>query len=105
MKLGSKNLSTEDYTKLVVRYMIPTTNSKTSYSSAIYFTTSDKSSVSESQSIYSKLIVDGNYHYIVYDLTAKGNWSGNIADLRFDYFQSDSLAGDVIYIESIYLMK
>ena len=105
MSLGSENLSTEDYTKLVVRYMIPTTNSKTTYSSAVYFTTSDNKSVSESQAIYSKLIVDGNYHYVIYDLTAKGNWSGNIADLRFDYFQSDSAAGDVIYVESIYLMK
>jgi hypothetical protein len=103
MDLRNKGLSTSDYTQLVVRYMIPTTNSKSSYSSTVYFTTSDSAGESEDKAIYRTLTVDGNYHTVVFDLDEKGTWTGDIAKLRFDYFQGACVNGDVIFIQSISL--
>ncbi len=99
--LSSSALNTDEYTKIFIRYMIPVTNSKTSYSSTLYFTTSENTKVSESKTSYNKLIVDGQYHTLVIDLAEHTAWQGNIAGLRFDYFQGASADGDILYIEYI----
>ena len=103
--LADANLSTSEYTKLIITYMVPTTNSKSNYSSCLYFTTTENSGFSESQTISAgSLIVDGNYHVLVIDLTKKSDyWTGNVAKLRFDYFQSTCADGDQFYIQSIKL--
>ncbi len=105
MDLSSESLSTTEYTKLFVRYMIPVTNSCEKYESTVYFTTSDSSGYSETKAIYltGNLIADGKYHTAVFDLTKKGSWTGNIGKIRFDYFQDYCVDGDVIYIEYIAL--
>lgn len=100
--LTSEALSTDDYTKILVRYMIPTSNSQSSYTATLYFTTSEYTTVAESQTVYSnKLSVDGQYHTLVIDLADHEKWQGNIAKLRFDYFNSTSAEGDIMYIEYI----
>ncbi len=99
--LSSSNLSTDDYTNILIRYMIPTANSQSSYTSQLFFTTSENTKEAESQSVNSKMIVDGQYHTLVIDLAEHEKWQGNIAKLRFDYFQSTSAEGDVMYIEYI----
>ena len=104
MDLSAKQLSCADYSKLIIRYMIPTTNSKTSYSSALYFTTSESGGYSESRSVYTRVEADGEYHTIVIDIAGKStDWTGLISGLRFDYFQSACENGDVMYIKYIKL--
>jgi hypothetical protein len=103
MDFTKNHFSTGDYTKLVVRYMIPTTHSSAAPSTAVYFTTSVDGSLSESKSVYGKLVADGMYHYCVFDLSTKAGWSGEIATIRFDYFQNNTLEGELIYIDSIFL--
>lgn len=98
---SSSALSTDEYTKILIRYMLPVTNSKSSYSSTLYFTTSENTKVSESQTSYNNLIVDGQYHTLVIDLAEHAAWQGDIAKLRFDYFQSASTEGDIMYVEYI----
>ena len=103
--LTEASLDTADYTKLVITYMVPTTNSKSNYSACLYFTTSESTGFDENKSISAgSLTVDGSYHILVIDLTKKSEyWTGNIAKLRFDYFQSACADGDQIYIQSIKL--
>ena len=105
MNLSLESLSTAEYTKMFVRYMIPVTNSCEKYGSTVYFTTDESGSYTEDKAIYlyGGLIADGNYHTAVFDLSQKETWTGNIAKLRFDYFQGTCADGDVIYIEYIAL--
>ena len=101
--LSSYDLSTTEYSKLFVRYMIPTTNSKTKYPSTIYFTTDESKSESEDKAIYDYVYADGQYRTIIFDLSSKETWTGDVVKFRFDYFQGECADGDMIYIESIEL--
>jgi hypothetical protein len=104
--LKNENLSTSDYSKMLIRYMIPKTNSQEKYGSVIYFSTSDYPSYGEDKTVYGlNLIKDGCYHTMIVDFSDEPLWSGNIGTFRFDYFQSDSRDGDVMYVESIALIK
>ena len=103
--LTEASLDTADYTKLVITYMVPTTNSKSNYSACLYFTTSESTSFDESKTVYAgALVADGSYHTLVIDLTNKSeNWTGLVGKLRFDYFQSGCADGDQFYVRSIKL--
>ena len=103
MDLKSQALSTDEYTKLFVRYMIPTTNSRGSYVSTVYFATDTTGGYNEASSVYMPLVADGQYHTVIFNLSEKATWDGIISKLRFDYFQGDCVDGDVMYIESIAL--
>lgn len=106
INLKNENLNTSDYSKMLIRYMVPKTNSQEKYGSVIYFSTSDYPSYGEDKTIYGlNLIKDGCYHTMIVDFSDETLWSGNIGTFRFDYFQSTSKDGDVIYIESIILIK
>lgn len=99
LDLSEYEYSTEEYSKLYIRYRVPLSNSKGKYSSTVYFTTTESGSYSESKAVYSALTVDGLYHTLVVDLSQKATWTGNIVKIRFDFFQSDCADGDVIFIE------
>lgn len=101
--LSAYELRTADYSKLFVRYMIPTTNSNTSNSSTVYFMTDGSNSASEDKSVYCSVTVDGCYHTVMFDLSSKDTWVGNLVKIRFDYFQGNCVDGDKFYIESISL--
>lgn len=100
--LSSSNLSTDEYTKILIRYMIPTTNSKSAYASSIYFSTTG-SGINKNQVKSGSFIIDGQYHTLVLDLADHELWKENIAKLRFDYFEGSSSDGDVIYIKYIFI--
>lgn len=99
-------LNTGEYTRLTVEYMMPAVNSK-NCSAAIYFTTSDNSSLNGSKRVSAKgLVADGEYHTMVFDFTQIAEyWTGEILRLRFDYFENTPDAGDVMYIRSFKLEK
>ena len=106
LDLTRYDLSASEYTMMVIRYRVPTTNSKAQYAPAVYFTTMDSNGYSESKSIYGEHFEsDGEWHTMVFDMTQKETWTGTIAKIRLDYFQSSCTDGDVIYIESISLKK
>ena len=91
---------------MLIRYMIPKTNSQEKYGSVIYFSTSENPSIDEDKTMHvSDLKADGCYHTWVVDFSEEMYWSGNINSFRFDYFQSASQNGDVMYVESITLIE
>ena len=100
---SSLALSTQDYSSLVIEYMVPATNANSSYSCTTYFATSEQGGFAEARAVYQILTVDGAYHTLTVPLADNVNWTGNIAKIRFDYFQSANVEGDVVYIKSINL--
>ena len=48
---------------------------------------------------------DGKWHYYIFDLTDKENWTGNINGWRFDIISGDSLPGNYVDFASIQLFS
>ncbi|MBQ7316101.1 MAG: hypothetical protein IJW90_03215 [Clostridia bacterium] len=48
---------------------------------------------------------DGKWHYYLFDLTDKENWTGNINGWRFDIISGDSLPGNYVDFASIQLFS
>ena len=88
-----------DYGYLEIVYMIPTTNSLTSYSCQLFICADDRINPGESDSVMVNLIADGNYHVLRVKLSEKEFWRGTINQIRFDYFNSGE-KGDVMYIRA-----
>ena len=102
--VASKTLMAEDYTTLVIEYMIPTTNSTTSYIPDLFLSTGELIGAS-SKARYrpsSNYVVDGQYHTLEIPVSTLDYWSGQVNKIRFDFF-TKCAAGDVIYIRSIKL--
>lgn len=104
LDFSSLNLSTVEYPKFVVEYMVPTTNSKTTYGSALFYSTSD-GGISSEKTVKATLTVDGEYHTATFDLSGEASWTGNVAVMRFDYFNGTCAEGDKIYIRRIALVR
>lgn len=96
-----KLYSAEDYDRFVIRYMIPEDNTLKAYNAQIFFSCDGKS-FAESVSVREKLKKDGKYHELSIDLSDKDFWSGEISEIRIDFFDTCAL-GDEFYIESIEL--
>lgn len=94
----------EDYTTMLVEYMIPTTNSDASYVPDFFICTGDRTSASADARYRpdTNYIADGRYHTLVIPLSNLDFWSGKINAIRFDFFDRCS-DGDEIYIRSIKL--
>lgn len=96
-------LHTDDYKTFKVEYMIPATNSSDIYSCTVYLCAGDilgpTGGVSEHAG---NMPADGQYHVLEINLGANPNWTGEIHQLRFDFFDGYAI-GDVIYIKSITL--
>ena len=48
---------------------------------------------------------DGEWHYLLVDLSATANWTGVITGWRFDYLSGDSRPGDAVEFASIQLFR
>ena len=101
--LSSSVLSADDYDKITIKYMIPTTNTAAAYSGTLFLQTG---SVTEANGSYTvpmrDLIRDGQYHEVVVELSNAKGWSGNINAIRLDFFDGCG-AGDTMYVKSITL--
>lgn len=95
-------LSADNYKTIEITYMIPTTNSKTSYSYQFFFTCAGSGGFAEARSVTGQYTADGKYHTLTVTFDGKEGWSGAIKKIRFDYF-SGCAVDDVIYIKSINL--
>ena len=89
----------EDYAYVEIVYMIPTTNSKNSYSCQLFICADKRINAGESDSVRVNLIADGNYHMLRVKLSEKDFWKGTVNLIRFDYFDT-SEKSDVMYIRS-----
>ncbi|MBQ1233147.1 MAG: hypothetical protein IIX86_06430 [Clostridia bacterium] len=95
-------LKAGDYSKIVVTYMIPTSNSKGSYRTELFLCTGSLMNAEGGKSVTQQIVADGEYHTIEFNVSGLAFWSGNINAIRFDFFDGGA-EGDVIYVRSIEL--
>lgn len=51
------------------------------------------------------LLRDGQWHYLLVDLSQKANWGGIVNGWRFDYISGDSDAGDAVEFASVQFFR
>ena len=100
LDFSNADISADDYTTIEITYMMPTTNSRASYSYQLFFACEESQGFAEARSVTGNYVADGEYHTVTVRLDNKDGWAGAIKKIRFDYF-SGCAAGDVIYIKSI----
>ncbi len=91
----------EDFDTLVIRYMIPKDNTQGRYQSQIFLRCND-SGLTEDISVRTGLMKDGAYHDLKIDLSDKDYWTGDLTEIRIDFFDICGV-NDEFYIESIKL--
>lgn len=97
-------IHTADYGKLEIVYKVPTSVAAAGKRFQVFIGAGDVTSPSASYQVMKDLVVDGEYHTLVFDLASLSYWKGDINFLRFDFFDACS-PGDVMYIQSIKLVK
>lgn len=103
---SQSGLNADDYSKLKITYMVPTGQSRSNFSYAIYPCSGDFNAPSVNVQIYKStgIIADGEYHTLEIDLSQYAFWGGKINQIRFDFF-NEADVGDVFYITSFELVK
>lgn len=102
--LSEKECFAEDYERVDIVYMVPTSNSASANFSRLFTCTGEQANATGSMSIGGKLVVDGQYHTVSYNVSSYNFWTGKINQLRLDFFESAE-KGDVMYVKSIKLIK
>ena len=97
-------LKAEDYSKIVVEYMIPKTNKQKSYRFEMYFCVGGVTEPTEDNSARENYVFDGEYHTVEVPMDSFKTHSGEMLSLRFDYFAT-AAAGDVMYVKSVTFVK
>lgn len=98
----SSTYNADDYSTLELVYMVPKTNSFTSYSIEIFLSTGETLTAEAGRSAVRSLVCDGEYHTLTVDLSALSFWNGKINEIRLDFF-TQSAIDDVLFIKSIKL--
>lgn len=99
---SNPTLKAGDYNKIVITYMIPTTNKYSNYNAELFLCTGSVMNAEGSKSVRQQLVADGKYHTVEINVSGLNFWSGNVNAIRFDYFDACT-EGDVIYVKSIEL--
>ncbi len=99
---SNPTLKAQDYKTIVITYMMPTTNSRTSYTAELFLSTGSSMHAEGGKSVRGVVTADGTYHTLEISVENLSFWSGNINAIRFDYFDACA-EGDVIYVQSIEL--
>lgn len=99
---SSPILKAEDYGKILITYMIPTSNSRAGYTAELFLSTGSTAHAEGGKSVRAQVVADGQYHTLEVNVSGVAFWSGNINEIRFDYFDACA-EGDVMYIKSIEL--
>lgn len=102
--ISEKECFAEDYERVDIMYMVPTTNSASAKHSRLFTCTGEQASATGSMSVGGNLVVDGQYHTLSYNVSSYEFWTGKINQLRFDFFENAE-KGDVMYVKSIKLIK
>ena len=98
----AETLSADTYKTLKIEYMIPTTNSSSSYRFGLFLCAGDVQYATPNAYVGVDVTADGQYHTLEVDLSDCAFWTGDIHQIRFDFFEG-SAAGDVMYMKSIAL--
>ena len=101
---SNKALKASDYGKIVIEYMIPSTNSRSSYSGQLFLCTGGTVNAEEGKSLNVDYIADGAYHVVELELGDLDFWRGRINSVRFDFFNFGEV-GDKIFVKSIKLVE
>ena len=99
-----RKLDAGDYDSFEIEYMIPKSNNLASYRFEMYFCTGSVTDPTEDNCARGSMKKDGEYHIINVPMSKFKTHDGKMIMLRFDYF-SECVAGDVIYIKSIKLVR
>lgn len=97
-------LYAEDYTSIEITYMVPKDVSSKATSLQLFLCAGDNANPDARYQTVTRLTRDGEYHTATVQLSRFSFWSGEIHQIRVDYFDQ-STKGDVIYIKSIKLCK
>jgi hypothetical protein len=101
---SSDKLSAEDYGKIVIEYMIPTSNVSGTQAGELFLCTGKTVNAEAGKSVPLNYVADGAYHIIEVELSELDFWNGNINAIRFDFFNGGE-AGDKIFIKNIRLVR
>ena len=99
----SDALSADTYKTVKVEYMIPTANSADSYKFGLFLSAGEYHHATPEAYFSANVTADGQYHTLEADLTDCAFWTGDIHQIRFDFFEGASAVGDVVYVKSITL--
>ena len=102
--LSEKEHFAEDFSAIELEYMIPTTNSASSYGMQLFTCTGKQTAATGTMVLNGTLIADGQYHTLRLELTGCAFWQGKINQLRLDFFNS-AKAGDAFYLKSFKLIE
>ncbi len=99
---AGKTYNAEDYQTIEITYMIPTSNSRSTYETDLFLCTGSKTAPDGSERTRVTLIADGEYHTVTVNAGSLPFWKGKINKIRFDYFDACA-KGDLIYVKSFVL--
>ena len=90
----------DDYTKVTIKYMVPTSSSASANGFEIFLSAGTTTIPEAGKSVRENYVCDGKWHTITIDLSSLPYWTGSVNFLRFDFF-NNCRAGDAVYIKSI----
>ena len=90
----------DDYTKVTIKYMVPTSSSASANGFEIFLSAGTTTIPEAGKSVRENYVCDGKWHTITIDLSTLPYWTGSVNFLRFDFF-NNCRAGDAVYIKSI----
>ena len=96
-------LYAEDFDSFEIEYMIPATNSKSSYYLTLFLCAGEIEMATSGYSVSGSLVADGAYHTLTVSLPAE-KWSGKINKIRLDIVDNGAV-GDEIFVKSIKLLN
>ena len=99
---GSGNVRAEDYSAIVIEYMIPNSASRSTYECDLFLCTGSKTTPDGSERTRVTLKRTGKVETVRVELSDLSFWTGKVNRIRFDYFDACT-AGDTIYVKSFTL--
>ena len=97
------NLDADEYKYMVLLYRAETCNNGQYMN--LYLCSGNITGATEDCNQGVKLKKDGNWHYLLVDLSQKANWGGIINGWRFDYISSDSDQGDAVEFATVQFFR
>lgn len=98
---SDKVINSDDFNTIEIEYMLPMTNSKSSYTFVMFLSAGEVTDFNEANTVKETLVRDGKYHTIKIRVP-KSKCQGDLHKIRFDPFHR-AAAGDIMYIKSISL--
>ena len=101
--LLEESYEAEQYPILEFTYMIPRDASDNRFHTELFLCAGDVSHPVGGISTSLQVTADGQWHTVKIDLTSSGYWSGEIHEIRMDFFSSCE-AGDSMYLKDFKLL-